>query len=222
VTGKAKSAIRRALRQQDRERFIKLGRELARAAFGHVRKRVTEKVLETAARALRLPSGNEVLARLGSSEITARQLVEAVYPELTPADGEQIDRTRAVIGLSPGQKFDPAPCCQPLPGERIVGITFRGKGVQIHAIDCARMTQYESQPERWVDLRWQTGANISDLVFLDRKPDFYRLLIYVELRDLAHLHSLMRALEAESDVASIERFRDQMAAGREEALVQSE
>ncbi len=254
VTGKAKSAIRRALRQQDRERFIKLGRELARAAFGHVRKRVTEKVLETAARALRLPSGNEVLARLGSSEITARQLVEAVYPELTPADGEQIDRTRAVIGLSPGQKFDPAPCCQPLPGERIVGITFRGKGVQIHAIDCARMTQYESQPERWVDLRWhegpfapenastldltigngagvlgrictligETGANISDLVFLDRKPDFYRLLIYVELRDLAHLHSLMRALEAESDVASIERFRDQMAAGREEALVQSE
>ncbi len=254
VTGKAKSAIRRALRQQDRERFIKLGRELARSAFGHVRKRVTDKVLDTAARALRLPSGNEVLARLGSSEITARQLVEAVYPELTPDEGEQVDSRRAVVGLASGQSFDRAMCCQPLPGERIVGITFRGKGVVVHAIDCVRLAEYEEQPERWVDLGWhegnhapentttldvtigndagvlgrictligETGANISDLVFLDRKPDFYRLLMYVQLRDVAHLHSLMRALEAESDVAAIERYRDQTAPEPLEALAQAE
>ncbi|THH35056.1 bifunctional (p)ppGpp synthetase/guanosine-3',5'-bis(diphosphate) 3'-pyrophosphohydrolase [Aliishimia ponticola] len=241
VTGKAKSAIRRSLRQQDRDQFVKLGRELARSAFGHVRKRVTEKVLDTAARTLRLSSGEEVLARLGSSELTGQQVVQAVYPELTPPEGEKVDTRRAVIGLSPGQRFDRAPCCKPLPGERIVGITFRGKGVVVHSIDCARMTEYEDQPERWVDLRWhegshpavydsvldltisndagvlgrmctligETGANISDLLFLDRKPDFYRLLIYVELRDLMHLHTLMRALEAESDVASIDRFRDE-------------
>lgn len=53
-----------------------------------------------------------------------------------------------------------------------------------------------------------SSANISDLEFLDRKPDFYRLLINVELRDVEHLHSLMLTLEAESEVASIERFRD--------------
>jgi GTP pyrophosphokinase/guanosine-3',5'-bis(diphosphate) 3'-pyrophosphohydrolase len=68
----------------------------------------------------------------------------------------------------------------------------------------------------------ETGANISDLVFLDRKPDFYRLLMYVQLRDVAHLHSLMRALEAESDVAAIERYRDQTAPGQLEALAQAE
>ncbi|MEP4196602.1 MAG: bifunctional (p)ppGpp synthetase/guanosine-3',5'-bis(diphosphate) 3'-pyrophosphohydrolase [Aliishimia sp.] len=254
VTGKAKSAVRRALRQQDRDRFIKLGRELARSAFGQVRKRVTDKVLDTAARTLRLPSGNEVLARLGSAEITAREMVQAVYPELTQAEGDQVDSSRAVIGLSPGQSFDRATCCQPVPGERIVGIRFRGKGVVVHAIDCERLAQYEEQTQRWIDLRWhegphgpentvtldltigndagvlgrlctmigETGANISDLVFLDRKPDFYRLLIYVELRDVAHLHSLMRGLEAESEVASIERYRDQTAPEQIEALVQAE
>ena len=243
VTGKAKSAIRRALREQDRDQFIRLGRELARSAFGHVRKRVTEKVLDTAARTLRLPSGDEVLARLGSSELSGNQVVQAVYPELTSTDGDKVDTRRAVIGLSPGQRFERAACCQPLPGERIVGVTFRGKGVVVHAIDCVRMAEYEDEPERWVDLHWQegthpavygatldvtisndagvlgrvctligeTGANISDLGFLDRKPDFYRLLIYVEVRDLAHLHSLMRSLEAESDVASVERYRDKTA-----------
>lgn len=51
-------------------------------------------------------------------------------------------------------------------------------------------------------------ANISDLEFVDRKPDFYRLMINVELRDVEQLHSLMLTLEAESDVAAVARFRN--------------
>ena len=47
-----------------------------------------------------------------------------------------------------------------------------------------------------------------DLRFLDRKPDFYRLIVDVELRDMEHLHGVMLALEADSDVAAIERYRD--------------
>ncbi len=54
----------------------------------------------------------------------------------------------------------------------------------------------------------EQGANISDLVFIDRKPDFYRLIVDVELRDIEHLHRLMLALEADSDVASLARHRD--------------
>jgi GTP diphosphokinase / guanosine-3',5'-bis(diphosphate) 3'-diphosphatase len=51
-------------------------------------------------------------------------------------------------------------------------------------------------------------ANISDLHFLDRKPDYYRLLLEVDLRDVEHLHAVMTALEAETDVAEIYRQRD--------------
>jgi GTP pyrophosphokinase/guanosine-3',5'-bis(diphosphate) 3'-pyrophosphohydrolase len=52
---------------------------------------------------------------------------------------------------------------------------------------------------------------------VDRKPDFYRLLIGVDLRDAEHLHSVVSALEAESDVAAVDRFRDPSAAGPPEA-----
>ncbi len=239
-TGKAKAAIRRALREADKERFVKLGRELARSAFEHVNKKVTDKVLDRAAKTLRLPDRNELLARLGSAELSGRDVVQAVYPELTPKEGASVDTKRAVIGLEPGQSFERAACCQPLPGERIVGITFKGKGVVVHAIDCDRLVAYDKQPERWLDLHWHDGshpavyaatlqvtigndagvlgrictligqakANISDLHFVDRKPDFYKLLIYVELRDAEHLHSVIAALEAESDVAAIERYRE--------------
>tara|TARA_R110000787_G_scaffold139075_1_gene252733 strand:+ start:1983 stop:4124 length:2142 start_codon:yes stop_codon:yes gene_type:complete len=243
TTGKAKAAIRRSLREVDRARFIKLGQELARAAFFHVGKEATNKVLRTAAKNMRLKGLDEVLARLGSSELTGREVVQSVYPDLAPQKTDHIDARRAVVGLEPGQSFDRAPCCNPLPGERIIGITFRGKGVTVHAIDCERLSAYEDQPERWLDLRWHEGshpavygvvldltigngagvlgrictligeasANISDLEFLERKPDFYRLLIYVDLRDVAHLHSLMLTLEAESDVAEIIRHRDMKA-----------
>ncbi len=240
ITGKAKSAIRRALREQDRERFVRLGRELVRAAFENVGKKATDKALDTAAKRLRLPDRHEILARMGSAELTAQEVVRAVYPDLAPKDVAQIDTSRAVIGLDPGQNFERAPCCQPLPGERIVGITWRGRGVVVHAIDCGVLAQFEDQPARWMDLHWQAGshppvytvtldvtigndagvlgrictligeqkANISDLEFVDRKPDFYRLLIDVDLRDAEHLHSIASALEAESDVAAVERFRD--------------
>jgi GTP pyrophosphokinase/guanosine-3',5'-bis(diphosphate) 3'-pyrophosphohydrolase len=239
TTGKAKTAIRRSLREVDRERFVKLGQELARSAFEHVGKQVTDKVLRTAAKKMRLKDTNEVLARLGSSEVTGREVVQAVYPDISPKTADQIDSDRAVIGLEPGQGFDRAPCCSPLPGERIIGITFRGKGVTVHAIDCDTLTTYEDQPERWLDLRWHDGshpavygavidvtigngagvlgrictligeasANISDMEFLERRPDFYRLLIYVDLRDVGHLHSLVATLEAENDVAAVERHR---------------
>ena len=245
VTGRAKAAIRRSLREEDRERFVKLGQELARVAFEHIGRKATDKALRTAARTLGLADETEVLARLGSAELNAREVIEAIYPELAARTSEEVDATRPVVGLNVDQSFRRANCCQPVPGERIVGITYRGQGVVVHAIDCPALAEFEDQPTRWVDLHWHSGrhspvftvslnltiangagvlgrictligeqkANISDLQFVDRKPDFYRLLIDVELRDAEHLHSVMSALEAESDVAAIERFRDPSRAG---------
>ena len=239
VTGRAKAAIRKSLRDEDRDRFIRLGSELVRVAFEHVGRRVTDKALRTAARTMALPDTSELLARIGSAEIAAQDVLRTLYPELASAQSE-VDAKRAVAGLEADQEFTRAPCCNPLPGERIVGITYRGKGVVIHAIDCPVLAEFEDSPQRWVDLHWregrhpaaystnlsltirhdagvlgrictligQQGANISDLEFVDRKPDFYRLRIQVELRDREHLHMLLTALEAESDVAQVARIRD--------------
>ena len=240
VTGRAKAAIRRSLREEDRTRFVKLGYELVRAAFDHVGRKATDKALRTAAKTLGLADDQELLARLGSAELTARKVIETLYPELALATADEVDAQRPVAGLDADQSFRRAPCCQPLPGERIVGITYRGKGVVIHSIDCPALEEFEEQPNRWVDLRWHSGrhpavntvslditisndagvlgrictligeqkANISDLKFTDRKPDFYRLLVDVDLRDVEHLHKVMTALEAETDVAQIGRHRD--------------
>ena len=240
TTGRAKAAIRKSLREEDRGRFVKLGQELARAAFDHVGKKATDKALRTAAKTLGLADEQDLLARLGSAELTARRVVETLYPELVQATTDEVDAQRPVVGLAADQSFRRAGCCQPVPGERIVGITYRGTGVVIHAIDCPALEEFEEQPARWADLHWHAGrhaavhtvsleltisndagvlgrictligeqkANISDLRFTTRKPDYYRVIVDVDLRDVEHLHMIMTALEAETDVAQIARHRD--------------
>ena len=241
VTGRAKAAIRRMLREEDRERFIKLGRELARVAFEQVGKKATDKALDTAARAIGIKNGPEMLARIGSAELSARSVVARIYPELAgQTETSDVEVRRAVIGLPAGAETRRAQCCQPVPGERIVGITYLGRGPIVHAIDCPALAAFDDSPERWIDLHWTEGrhapihnvtidvtisnqkgvlgrictligeqnANISDLNFIDRKLDYFRLLIDVDVRNAEHLHAVMMAVELDSDVASLQRSRN--------------
>ncbi|MDO5643081.1 MAG: bifunctional (p)ppGpp synthetase/guanosine-3',5'-bis(diphosphate) 3'-pyrophosphohydrolase [Paracoccus sp. (in: a-proteobacteria)] len=238
-TGRAKAAIRRSLREEDRARLIRLGSELVRISFEHHGRRVTEKALRTAAAKLALPDADELLARIGCAEMSAQDVLTALYPELGNKK-ETVDPARPVAGLAADQTLGRAQCCQPLPGERIVGITYRGRGIIIHSIDCPALAALDGHEDlkRWVDLHWREGrhpaaypvtisvtirhdsgvlgrictligtqgANISNLVFADRKPDFYRLEIEVELHGVDQLHALLTALEAESDVAQVQRL----------------
>ncbi|MCC5992377.1 MAG: bifunctional (p)ppGpp synthetase/guanosine-3',5'-bis(diphosphate) 3'-pyrophosphohydrolase [Rhodobacteraceae bacterium] len=239
ATGRAKAAIRRSLRDEDRERFMRLGTELLRVAFANAGREFSNKAVATAAKLMGVQDPQELRARVGSAELSARRVVAALYPD-SPNQVPEVDAARPVLGLGGDQSFRRAACCQPLPGERIIGITYRGKGVVAHAIDCDVLAELESQPDRWVDLRWQDGthpavygvtleltisndagvlgrvcsligthkANISDLRFMDRKPDFYRLLLELELRGVAHLHEVITALEAETAIAQVSRHRD--------------
>jgi GTP diphosphokinase / guanosine-3',5'-bis(diphosphate) 3'-diphosphatase len=242
VTGRAKSAIRRSLRDEQRATQIRLGREIARVALERVAKKASDKALDTAARRLGLEDGEDVLARLGAAEMTGKDLIATLYPELL-RDATLPRGTDAsapvVVGLGRGQEARPAPCCNPIPGERIVGIAVRGKGVTIHAIDCAELVAFEDEPDRWIDLRWadagsaaihgvrievtlandagvlgrictligEQHANITDILFTERKPDFYRMVIDVEVRDMEHLSNVLTAIDADSDVAHVRRFR---------------
>lgn len=241
VTGRAKAAIRKSLREEHRDRFIKLGRELTRAAFEHVGKKATDKALETAAKELSLNDASQLLEFVGSTELSAREVVQAIYPDLAAETTKvEVDPKRSVAGLPRGATVKRARCCQPLPGERIVGIKHKGEGVFVHAIACETLAGLEEEPERWIDLHWHEGlhpaenpvtlnatignefgvlgrictligeqkANISDLHFIDRKPDYFRILVDVNVRDAEHLHGVMTAIDADSDVASLERHRD--------------
>ena len=178
VTGKARSAIRRFIRNLQREEYVQLGRAIAEKAFRESGHELTPKSLERVCSVLRLKTSEDLYNAIGDGQVTSRQLMHAAFPgerrwasraaigainRVLPARwrpaGEKKDGHAVPIhGLIPGMAVHYAPCCHPLPGDRIVGIVTRGKGVMIHTIDCASLEQFAEEDERWLDVKWNVDA----------------------------------------------------------------
>lgn len=157
-SSRARAAIRRALRNADRDRFIRLGRELARVGFEAREKKSTDKAMRVAAKRLGLENSDQLLMKFGQAEVTVDEAFTALYPEVPLGVDDDIKVEDSIIGLGAGQIFSRASCCQPLPGERVVGIDSGG-ALEAHAIDCFELAKYEPKLERWVDIHWREGRH---------------------------------------------------------------
>jgi guanosine-3',5'-bis(diphosphate) 3'-pyrophosphohydrolase len=159
-----RAAIRRALREEHRDRYVKLGRELARVALEHVGKKPPTRRCATAARNLGLRDDIDLLAQLGSAELSGKRWWRRSIRSFWTNRSAPRSPARAVVGLTGDQTSQRAACCQPVPGERIVGITTRGHGVLIHARHrLPALVDVEDQPDRWVDVHWQPGRHEAGL-----------------------------------------------------------
>ncbi len=173
VTGKAKSHIRRFVRQQQREQYLTLGKAMVQKVFRHESYEFTEKAIQGVAKQFKKDDAEDVYVSVGSGNIAARDVFKAVFPshqtEIAekPAaitdpfeqaqTGKSKDSAMPIKGLIPGMAVHMARCCHPLPGDRIVGIVTTGKGVTIHTIDCDTLETFAETPERWIDVAWDEG-----------------------------------------------------------------
>ena len=177
VTGRAKSAIRRRIRKSEKNEYIKLGNEILAAAAAAAELKLTDKGLRASLKRLNLVSIDYVYEKLGRGELTAREVLEAVFPGRPRRKAASVVQPRSkpavgpdglvvggagaipISGLQPGVVVHMAPCCSPLPGDRIIGIRTPGKGVVIHTIDCESLAREDPPQERWLDLKWRDTAS---------------------------------------------------------------
>ena len=244
VTGRAKQAIRRALRAERREADVRIGRGLVQAAFERAGKPLTRKALSMAAQRLGRDDADGLLAAVGAAEMTAAEALAALYPaepsaRPAPTPAASPGNRLPVLGVSRARHVRFGPCCLPVPGDRIVGIALKGEGVTVHAIDCPRLAEWEATPEAWLDLRWdpetaglqphatavrvtfahETGAlarvctviaenraDITELVFEERRPDFYRARFDLEVRDARHVAEIVTQLSTQPMVHEARRI----------------
>ena len=165
VTGKARSAIRRATRQRVRAEHQEVGRRLLDTTFQAARRRPTAKTLKTVLGALRLDSLGELYEGVGTGNISSRDVLGILYPS-ERSRRRSLARPRKKVatdavpvrGLTPGVGVTFSTCCHPIPGDRIVGINDAGKGIHVHTIDCATLELYQDVPERWLDAAWTGDA----------------------------------------------------------------
>ncbi|WP_159977114.1 MULTISPECIES: bifunctional (p)ppGpp synthetase/guanosine-3',5'-bis(diphosphate) 3'-pyrophosphohydrolase [unclassified Novosphingobium] len=164
VTGKARAAIRRAVRAKERAEVAEIGSKLYDEIAGRLPQRIGKKALSGAIDRLDLRDEEDLMFAIGSARFTDRQVMEALVPGSTdemPEDPEwtRAERAISIRGLTPGMGFELAECCHPVPGDRIVGLRRPDHKVEVHTIDC--MTLASGVDADWLDLSWgerTTGA----------------------------------------------------------------
>ena len=161
-TGRAKAAIRRALRGRMRTEQVALGRDLATQGFARAGREAGDKTFAVAAERLNYTSADDMLADLARGRLLISQIVGAVYPtEVPPLPDPLSDEPGArgarIRGIKRGRAVKFCDCCFPIPGDRIIGLGRKG-GMVVHAIFCPTLEEFEDSLERWHDLAWADEA----------------------------------------------------------------
>ncbi|HYE42202.1 MAG TPA: RelA/SpoT AH/RIS domain-containing protein, partial [Caulobacteraceae bacterium] len=170
ITGRARAAIRRHIRQTEKGEFQKLGKVSIDQVFAKAGKSLADISLRPAMERFSAASEEELFTAVGRGRIAAAQVLDAVFPGLKDSERAAASaRTRIEDGksgrlfirgggLTPGVSVHFGPCCSPVPGDRIMGILQPDVGLTVHTIDCERLAEFEDREDLWRDLQWTPEA----------------------------------------------------------------
>ena len=176
VTGKARAAIRRAVRAKEREEVAAIGRKLFDQIAERMPSKIGKKAVKDAVKRLGLASEEDLMAAIGTAKLEDRAVMEALVPGSSeglaePENWPKQERAISIRGLTAGMAFHLGQCCHPVPGDRIVGLRQPGMGVEVHSIDCLKLAS--GVDTDWLDLSWgerTTGALGRVRVVLYNRP----------------------------------------------------
>lgn len=196
VTGRARSAIRRATRAASKAQYTELGRRIVANLFARAGKTISDEIVAPALRRLARSSVEDVYWAVGRDEIPPDNVLKAVHPDFRGSiepgprpnndwfgvDGAealkfQVPESEGAIPIR-GVNFDLpvrfAPGGGAVPGDRIVGILSPGEGITIFPIQSPALAAYDNEPDRWLDVRWDIDQ---------AKPSRYPVRIAVKSRN---------------------------------------
>src|SRR5882757_4326343 len=182
VTGKARAAIRRATRTAVRDQYAGLGRRIVERLFERTKLDYADDKLKGALPRLARASIDDVMAAVGRGEMKASDVARAMYPDYkeervarygakkslavklklkSPAAAEPVRSPSAIPirGINSDLPVKFAPNGGAVPGDRIVGIVSPGEGITIYPIQSPALKDFEEEPERWLDVRWDVDES---------------------------------------------------------------
>ncbi|MFO7892348.1 MAG: bifunctional (p)ppGpp synthetase/guanosine-3',5'-bis(diphosphate) 3'-pyrophosphohydrolase [Longimicrobiales bacterium] len=248
-TARARQKIRQWIRQEEFDSSLKLGREILDR---ELKKRKTSKpdddAMERAADGLGVPSFDHVLAALGRGDLGISAILKELYPERdTSVPDKQPNAFERLVqkvrGSSKAVRIQGlenlmvrySQCCQPVPGDDVIGYITRGRGISIHRKDCPNVLQLAEHPERRVEIEWKAEAGDRFFVRLLVEGDDRRGLLseiasavtdtgtnissaevhgveggmngsfVVEVENLGHLKKVVKAIRSVKGVLGVER-----------------
>jgi len=254
VTSKAKQKIKHWLINEQKERSVAFGKEILYRQFRKFglsfQKHMHSQTMKAAIESLKTKDLDDLVSKVANSRISAQQIIEFFVPkeeikEAEPQPAEEAGKKKQRLKKEgrPGgvlikgvddimTKF--AKCCNPVPGDKIVGFITRGRGVTIHTMDCPNVMDLST--ERLVEVQWDTRheqvyiarievicenkkgmlasiaqaianseANIAEGVLRKTDDDKARCEFELEIKNLEHLQKVIRSVQRERDVISVHR-----------------
>jgi GTP pyrophosphokinase len=250
-TSRARQYIRQWLRREEFDAAVKLGKELLDREVKKARLSLPSAADERtkAAESLGYPDFEHVLEALGRGDIGPTAVIREFHPDHDPAEVESrepsaLSRLAAKLRITGRgvriQGMDNlmvrySRCCQPVPGDPVVGYVTRGRGVSIHRKDCPNVLSLSRDPERRIEIEWaaEKGDRFFVKLFMqgtDRRgllTDVAKAItdtgtdishadmrahgggmhgeFVVEVRDLGHLEKVRHAIGRVKGVLDVER-----------------
>jgi GTP pyrophosphokinase len=217
-TSRARSKIRHWLSTEQNKRSMEIGQRLLERELRRY-KLSLKKLLDSDGMPAFLESeglsrSEDMLSRIGFGRLQPRQVVRRILGETEAHEVPDPGRLRkAVTRILPFGSSSPivvsgqgdllaylAKCCSPLPGDEIVGYVTRGRGVAVHAVDCANVKQLIYNPEREIDVAWVRSGDdrypVSLVIHTEDHPG-----ILAKLTDVIAKHdSNIKQIEADTEV----------------------
>jgi GTP pyrophosphokinase len=246
-TSKARSKIKRFLKQQGFEESVALGKEILERELKKSRLEFPgDEELNDVAQSMGFVSNEGLLAAVGVGTASAQQIITKIgpgqdVPEKKSMVKRFIDTARGDRGIKiqgiGNMMFRFAGCCQPVPGEQIIGFITRGRGITIHRADCSTALELSQDSERVIGVEWDVGKDQAfivrlDILLEDRKNmlrDITEAIseadanvrgaeisgkgnpvtgaFVVEVKNLSHLNRVVNRVKKVNGVISIERTK---------------
>ena len=248
ATSRAKAKIRQYLRNEEREKSVSIGKELLdkECSRQHLNfnKLLKSKELAEYVSNSSYENLDSVFAAIGYGKLSPRHVANLMTPQEENTKESMLEKlTKKIskpsgavkVGGASGVLVSFAHCCNPVPGEPIVGYVTRGKGVTIHVQDCSRVIGLD--PERFIDVQWEgnagthpvkmrivcvdqsgllanmteamsnVGADVSGASITTSEDKTANCVFEMRIKDLSHLRNVMKAIEKIKGVISVERIR---------------
>ena len=179
---------------------VKLGRRLLESELTAYGINISDAAVEDALDKLGYSSVEKVFIAVGSLQLSPDEVVKTIYPgTIHPSSDEtgqvvtkkqSIRRAISLEGLERGVSVQLGSCCNPLPGERIVGLPVAGGSIEVHRIDCDTLAITEISEEKWLDLKWRDSLDGGFVAPIS-------ILVNNRIGALAHVSSIMAHYEVD-------------------------
>lgn len=165
VTSKARNKIHRFLKEANREASLKLGEEILIKTLRRLKKLDLQKEIESSFQKFGFQTKEQLMEVIGNGTMTVRKILEKITPDSEPdfdLEEETPSRfsfgTKATKGVQLQGIKDVmvsfGKCCNPIPGDEMLGFITRGRGLTVHRFSCTSLPLLNEQKDRLVPVDW--------------------------------------------------------------------